>query len=111
MVGKVVAQETWRNLFNEKKYHPQTKQYLLSAGNPQDFLANLATLMADNRLSASSQGYWAQKFLILCLARNMTVHSYPGEDSYYGDLFGPMLDAAIFATFYTWRIAKTRGLI
>ena len=110
-VDKVVAQETWRNLFNAKKHHPQTKQYLLSAGNAQDFLVNLATLMADNQLSASPQGYWAQKFLVMCLSRNMTVHSYPSEDSYYGDLFGPMLDAAIIATIYTWRIAKTRRLI
>ena len=67
--------------------------------------------MADNQLSASPQGYWAQKFLVMCLARNMTVHSYPSEDSYYGDLYGPMLNAAIIATFYTWRIAKTRRLI
>ena len=53
--------------------------------------------------------FWAQKFLITCLARNMTVHSYPGEDSYYGKLFGSMLNAAIAATFYTWRLAEKKG--
>ena len=31
-----------------KKQHPQTQQSLLSGGNTHDFLANLATLMADN---------------------------------------------------------------
>ena len=66
-------------------------------------------LLADNQLKGSPQGYWAQKFLVMCLARNMTVHSYPSEDSYYGDLFGPMLDAAIIATLYTWKFAKARG--
>lgn len=110
LVDKVMAQETWHSLFNAKKQHPQTQQSLLRAGNTHDFLANLATLMVDNQLSASPQGYWAQKFLVMCLARNMTVHSYPSEDIYYGDLFGPMLDAAIIAAFYTWRVARTNGL-
>ena len=110
LVDKVMAQETWHSLFNAKKQHPQTQQSLLRAGNPQDFLSNLATLMTDNQLSDSPQGYWAQKFLVVCLARNMTVHSYPSEDSYYGDLFGLMLDAAIIANFYTWRVGRTKGL-
>jgi hypothetical protein len=35
----------------------------------------------------------------------MAVHSYPSDDRYYGDLFGPMLDAATVAMFYTWRMA------
>ena len=39
----------------------------------------------------------------------MTVHSYPGEDSYYGKLFGSMLNAAIAATLYTWRLAEKKG--
>ena len=110
-VEKVMAQEMWHSLFTAKKLHPQTQQSLLRAGNPQDFLANLATLMADNQLSASPQGYRAQEFLVTCLARNMTIHSYPSEDSYYGDLFGPMLNAVIIATFYTWRLSKTKRLI
>ena len=111
LVDKLMAQETWHSLFKAKQRHSQTQQSLLRAGSASDFLANLATLMADNQLNASSQGYWAQKFLMMCLARNMTVHSYPSEDSYYGDLFGPMLDAAIIATFYTWQVAKRNRLI
>ena len=111
LVDKLMVQETWHSLFKTKMIDPQTQQSLLRAGSASDFLANLATLMADNQLRASSQGYWAQKFLILCLARNMTVHSYPSEDSYYGDLFGPMRDAAITATFYTWRVAKRDRLV
>ena len=41
----------------------------------------------------------------------MTVHSYPGEDSYYGKLFGSMLNAAIAATLYTRQFAEANGWI
>ncbi len=104
LVDKLMAQETFYKLFFAKK-----QQGLLNANNTQDFLTNLGTLLTDNQLKDSPEAYWAQKFLVMCLARNMTVHSYPSEDSYYGDLFGPMLDAAINATFYTWRYAKANG--
>ena len=111
LVNEIMQRESWHSLFNLKKHHPQTQKYLLSAGNTQDFLANMTTLMTDKQLNGSQQGYWAQKFLVLCLARNMTVHTYPSEDSYYGDLFGPMLDSAIIATFYTWLFARTKRLV
>ncbi|MCY4529262.1 MAG: hypothetical protein OXD46_09590 [Chloroflexi bacterium] len=106
LVDQVMAQETWHHLFDAKK-----QQGLLSAQGTQDFLTNLGTLLADSQLQGTIEGYWAHQFLVMCLARNMTMHSYPNEDSYYGDLFGPMLDAAICATFYTWRLAKTNGWI
>ena len=105
LVDKVMANEMWYSLFNAKK-----QQGILNGTNTQEFLSNLGILLADQQLNGSLQRYWAQKFLVMCLARNMTVHSYPNEDSYYGDLFGPMLDAAIIATFYTWRFAKANAL-
>ena len=104
LVGKVMAQEPWRSLFT-------ARTDLVSGANTQEFLANLVTLLSDGQLKGSPQGYWARQFLVMCLARNMTVHSYPSEDSYYGEFFEPMLDAAICATFYTWRLAKTNGWI
>ena len=94
LVDKVMCQEAWYELFNAKK-----TQGLLSGRNAQEFLTNLGALLADKQLKGSIEGYWAQEFLVMCLARNMTVHSYPSEDSYYGDLFGPMLEAAIIAAF------------
>ena len=104
LVDKVMAQETWYKLFDTKK-----QQGMLNGNNVQEFLTKLGALLNDGQLTGSLQGYWAQKFLVMCLARNMTVHSYPSEDSYYGDLFGPMLNAVIIATFYTWQFAKARG--
>ena len=104
LVSKVMSNETWYNLFCAKK-----RQGLLKGNNTRDFLANLATLHGDSQLKGSADGYWAQQFLMTCLARNMTVHAYPTEDSYYGDLFGPMLAAVVSAMFYTWRLARTKG--
>ena len=104
LVDRVMAQEPWYQLFAANKQNG-----LLSANNTQDFLANLSILLADSQLKGSPQGFWAQQFLVTCLARNMTVHSYPSQDSYYGDLFRPMLHAVVSATFYTWRYAKTQG--
>ena len=102
LVDQVMGQEAWYQRFKKRKG-------LASGHNTQDFLTNLGTLQTDNQLNGSLKGYWAQQFLVMCLARNMTVHSYPNEDSYYGDLFGPMLGAAINATFYTWQLAKVKG--
>ena len=106
LVDVVMAQEPWYQLFVAN-----TKKGLLSASNTQDFLANLSTLLNDSQMKGSPQGYWAQQFLVTCLARNMTVHSFPSQDSYYGDLFRPMLHAVVSATFYTWRLAKAKGWI
>ena len=111
LVEKVMAHETWHSLFKAKKLHPQTGLSILSAGNTQEFLANLSTLMSDSQLNDSVEGYWARNFLVMCLARNMTVHFFPSEDSYYGDLFGPMLESAILATLYSWHLAKTHNLV
>ena len=104
LVADVMAHEPWQNLFD-------TRRQLVSGADSQDFLANLGTLLSDKHLNASPKGYWARQFLVMCLARNMTVHAYPNEDSYYGDFFGPMLDAAVCSTFYTWRLAKANSWI
>ena len=88
LVKEVMSQKAWYPLFQARM-----RKGLLNGNNTQEFLTNLGTLLADNQLKGSQEGYWAQKFLIMCLSRNMTVHSYPSEDSYYGDLFGPPVDA------------------
>ena len=106
LVDKVMAQELWYQSFGARK-----QSGLLSTNSTQAFLTNLGSLLADSQLKGSPQGYWAQQFLVTCLARNMTVHSYPSQDSYYGDLFGRMLHAVVSATFYTWRHAKAQGWV
>lgn len=104
LVNTIMKNESWHKLFESRMQSGKLK------GNAtQDFLSNLATLLADQQLSGSADGFWARNFLVMCLARNMAVHSYPREDEYYGNLFGPMLDAAITATFYTWRHAKAKS--
>ena len=104
LVGVVMAQEPWYQLF-----HGRMQSGLLSASITQDFLGNLSTLLNDSNLKGSPHGYWAQQFLVTCLARNMTVHSYPSQDSYYGNLFRPMLHAVVSATLYTWLHATKKG--
>lgn len=109
-IRTVMGQEQWFGLFASSGIDSSGKS-LLSADTTTDFLNNLDTLLKDGNLMNSEDGYWARSFLVTCLARNMTVHSFPTEDSYYGDLFGPMLDAAIVATFYTWKFAQKNGWI
>ena len=104
LVGKVMEQEPWSKLF-------KAKTNMTRGNHSGKFLENLHELLSDDQLGVTLPGYWARKFLILCLARNMTVHSHPSEDSYYGDLFGPMLNAAVISTFYTWRLAKAKGWV
>ena len=105
IVRKVMSQEQWFPLFSSSGVDSMRKS-LLRADTTTDFLNNLNTVLKDGNLMSSEDGYWARNFLVTCLARNMTVHAFPTEDSYYGDLFGPMLDAAIVATFYTWKLAE-----
>ena len=104
LVRNVMVQEKWHSLFRNGE-----QQQLHKGTSTQHFLTNLNTLMGDSQWKGSVECYWAQQFLITCLARNMTVHSYPSEDSYYGDSFGPMLDAGIIATLYTWQLARANG--
>ena len=107
LVAKVMRRERWYKSFdwriNKKRLHFGT--------NTQEFLTNLSTVLTDKRLNRSPSGYWARAFVVTCLARNMTVHSYPNEDSYYGDFYGPMLNAVIAATFYTWKFAEKKKWI
>ncbi len=104
LVDKVMALEAWHKLFDTRK-----QSGLLNANSTRAFLTNLGALLTDKQLEGSQEGYWAKQFLVTCLARNMTVHSYPNENSFYGDLFGRMLHAVVSATFYTWRHAKVKG--
>ena len=106
LVRKVTVQENWNNLF-----HAREKQQLHRGTNIQHFFTKLSTLMSDNQLKGSVDGFWAQQFFMTCLARNMIVHSNPNEDRFYGDLFRPMLNAVVSATFYTWQLAKAKAWI
>ena len=104
-VRAVMAKESWLALFNSSAVDSAGNS-LLRAENTTDFLNNFDTLLTDISLKNSADGYWARSFLVACLARNMTVHAYPSEDRYYGVLFGPMLNAVITSSFYTWKLAQ-----
>ena len=101
LVGSIVSEEDWAEIFNG---HVQKGS--LSANSEEEFLDKLYMLLDDQTLNESANGFWAQAFLITCLARNGTVHLYPTDDRYYGDLFSPMLDAVVHAMFYTWKLAQ-----
>ena len=100
-IERIMCEERWFMLFESR-----VKKGLLRARNSEEFLAKYDTLSNDCELDDTIGGFWARRFLITCLARNYTVHSYPSEDRYYGDLFGTMLNAVIFTMLYTWKLAK-----
>ena len=108
-VDTAMANESWFALSLSQRNGPNGS--LLKADNTTDFINNLTTILNDSQLSNSVEGYWARTFLFVLSARNVTVHFYPDEDSYYGELFGEMLNTSVIAMFYTWRWAKQKGWV
>ena len=108
LVKKVMVNENWISCFNARS---ENNNNLLSAKNTTEFINNLVTIMNDSQLSNSAKGFWARTFLFALSARNGTVHFYPDEDKYYGDLFGEMLNTSVIAMFYTWKLAKRNGWV
>ena len=103
LIRQVMANENWISLFNAR-----VSQGITSADDITQFVNNLDTLLGDSQLDGSVSGHWARIFLVTCLARNGTVHQYPSEDRYYGDLFGNMLHSALCAMIYSWKFARSR---
>ena len=108
MVNSVVSEEDWAEIFRERT---QKQKGFLNVNSEEDLLDKLYMLLDDRTLNKSANGFWAQAFLITCLARNGTVHFYPTDDRYYGDLFSPMLDAVVHAMFYTWKLAQANRAV
>ena len=106
IVDFIVSAESWGEVFRERR-----QKGLLNVNSEEDFLEKLYALVDDQTLNKSADGFWAQAFLITCLARNGTVHLYPTDDRYYGDLFSPMLDAVVHAMFYTWKLAQANRAV
>ena len=103
-LGEVMRNEPW---FFE--FQVPARKRLLNANDSDEFLDNLEALNRDVHLQASTNGLWGYFFLATCLGRNMTVHAYPNQQRYYGELFGSMLDSVVMAIAYTWDLAKTKG--
>ena len=101
LVKSIASKEGWAGIFEELM-----NRKLVRADSVGEFMNNLDTLISDQTLNESDDGFWAQAFSITCLARNGTVHLYPTDDRYYGDMFGLMLNAVVHAMFYTWKMAQ-----
>ena len=110
-VRTAMANETWLPWFDIRSGRGRNSVNLLHARDTTQFIHNLATILSDGQLNSSVDGYWAQTFLFALSARNGTVHFYPEEDRYYGELFGAMLNTPIIAMFYTWKLAKHKQWI
>ena len=85
--------------------HPR----FLNSESTEAFLEHLSTLLSDYRLQGSAEGSRAAAFLVTCLARNFTAHSYPDEDTFSVEALGKMADAVIVAITYTWKLAQSEG--
>jgi len=106
VIRAVMKNESWFPLFIEK-----TNKKLTSASNEAEFFKKLNQLLHDPDLTQSEDAYWARVFLIASLARNLTVHDFPTDDWFYGEMFGEMLRATIYAILYTLQLAKTKGWV
>ena len=104
VIEKIFGAEAWYQRFREC-----VDQGMVSAKSTADFLGKLDSLLQDESFRESADGYWAQHFLLVCLARNGTVHWYPSEDWYYGGAFGSMWNAAVIAMLYAWKFAHTEN--
>ena len=102
LTEQVMRGESWFSLFKRRMDNRLTQAFDIA-----QFINNLDTLRSDSQLDASADGYCTRMFLVTCLARNGTVHQYPSEDRYYGDLFSDMLHAPIGAMLYTWKFARS----
>ena len=105
-IRNVMKNEAWHSIFVTK-----VNMGLTRANNSAEFLDNLNQLVRDQDLVQSEDAYWARVFLIASLTRNRTVHAYPDDDWFYGEMFGEMLSAAIYAVLYSWEVAKKEGWV
>ena len=91
-VSSVMQNEVWFSLF-------KSRRKLL---NPAT-LNQLQAFLTDPDLQGSTDAYWAQTFLVVCLTRNFSAHNFPTEHRYYDNLFGIMLERALASIFYVWK--------
>lgn len=84
---------------------------LTRADDGVEFDQNLTSLQNDPALQRFPTGFWAQAFLVVCLARNYTVHHYPYEDAFYDEPYGDVLHSVILVLCYTWKVAKSKGWV
>ena len=82
---------------------------LLDSRSTDHFLTNLHTLLNHPELRNSQDGLVATPFLVTCLARNFTAHSYPDQDAFFGWPLFKIGNATIVAIAYTWKLAEGRG--
>jgi hypothetical protein len=106
VIESVMKNEAWFSLYEKKD-----KRKLISANNEAEFFNHLNQLLHDPDLVQSEDAFWARIFLIASLARNLTAHDFPTEDWFYGELYGDMFEAGIYALMYSWQFAKTNGWV
>lgn len=106
VIEALMKNEVWFSLY-EQKYRKQ----LTSAKNEEEFFLHLNQLLHDPDLVQTEEAFWARVFLIASLARNLTAHDFPKEDWFYGELYGEMLEAGIYAILYSWHKAKEYGWV
>jgi len=106
LIRQLMSGESWIGMFEANR------NWVRSNNNKsQDFYQNLNRILQDSSLKSSEDGYWAKNFLISCLVRNLSVHTYPTDDWFYGDLMGEMIQAVVYCFLYSWYVAKREAWV
>jgi hypothetical protein len=108
LVSRFMKNEPWITLFNERTILVGTK-----GNNQNEFNEKYLKIRQDKELNQSEDGFWVSCFLTSCLARNLSVHTYPNakEHWFYEDAIGEMTQAISYSILYAWHIAIRNELI
>jgi hypothetical protein len=104
IILRIMKRESWISLFNNNLRLTKAKDSI-------EFFNNLSLLINDKDLIRSEESHFARTFLIVTLARNLTVHNYPQEDWFYAEYFNEMLQAIVFALLLSWKKGRKEGWV
>jgi len=113
-VQSIFKNETsWISLFNSNfgKGFANATRGLSPAIALNEYYSKLTYILSNKKLTQTEGGFWARVFLVTCLTRNLTAHSYPEQDWFFGELIGEMEKAVIYAILYSWKVAKKEGWV
>ncbi len=104
VINGVMDSEPWQQFFEDEA--KRNGGDMVGFNSESDAYSKLTVLLNDPKYTQSANTFIARNYLVACLARNLTAHTCPADDEFYGSRTGEMLTAIINSLAYTWRIAK-----